>query len=172
MRGDHRRQLAVPLRPQLTHCWCWVASVQMVIEYRGMRVEQRALAGDEGGGEAIAPHSLRTGEPREPLERLGFTFERTDMLAALSWAQVRREIDADRPFICGWNLPDGVHYMVGTGYEVVAGKRYVLANNPLPVRVGGRVRVDYDWYADGRPGGMHWFDYYRIAAPRPSCTRA
>jgi hypothetical protein len=138
----------------------------MVLEYLGTPVDQRALAGDDGRDASVAERFVRTGEPEEPLERLGFTFERTDMLAALSWAQVRREIDAERPFICGWNLPDGVHYMVGTGYEIVGGKRYVLANNPLPVGVGGRARVAYEWYADGRPGGMHWFDYYRIAPAR------
>ena len=152
MRGDRRKRLSVPLRPQLTHCWCWVASVQMVLEYLGTRVEQRTLAGDDGRDASVAERFLRTGEPAEPLRRFGFTFERTDMLAALSWAQVRREIDAERPFICGWNLPDGVHYMVGTGYEIVGGKRYVLANNPLPLGAGARARVASLLDTKGRMG--------------------
>ncbi len=166
MRGDRRRRLAVPLRAQRTHCWCWLASVQMVVEYLGTRVDQRALAGDEGRGQKIAERFLHTGEPDAPLRRLGFRFERTHMLAALSWDEIVREIDARRPFICGWNLPGGVHYMVGTGYEVRDGERYVLTNDPLPVGVGARARVAYEWYADGRPGGTHWFDYYGIAAAR------
>jgi hypothetical protein len=138
----------------------------MVLEYFGTRVEQRVLAGDDGAGAPIPERFLHSGEPAEPLQRLGFTFERTPVLHALSWEQIVREIDEQRPFICGWSLPGGVHYMVGTGYEIADGKRYVLTNNPLPVGVGTEVRVVYEWYADGRPGGMHWFDYHGIAAGR------
>jgi hypothetical protein len=138
----------------------------MVLEYFGERVDQRALVGDDGRGAVIPEQFLHTGEPEEPLSRFGFTFRRTSVLDALSWEQIVREIDAERPFICGWNLPDGVHYMVGTGYQIAGGKRYVLTNNPLPVGVGAEVRVAYEWYADGRPGGTHWFDYYDITAAR------
>jgi len=125
--------LPVTTRWQETSQWCWAASGEMIMEYIGMssrppreapqcyQANQRfgrndccncptpvATATDQG--------CIRPGWPE--FNAWDYNSTETTWGTALTWAQVKTEIDAGRPFMLSWAWHGGGgHAMVGVGYN-------------------------------------------------------
>ena len=114
--------------------WCWAAASAMMRRlYGAENVTQqqivRAWAGNEN-------------DQQGPLQLTGLTFNNRGQGVALSWDDVKAEIDADRPFI----IASGQHYMVCTGYTEQGASRRLLYWDPLPTGRGSDKTVSYDGY--------------------------
>jgi hypothetical protein len=114
--------------------WCWAAvSAMMRGLYGGEVVTQqqivRAWAGNEN-------------DQQGPLQLTGITFNNRGQGVALSWTDVKAEIDADRPFV----IASGQHYMVCTGYVEQGASRKLLYWDPLPTGRGADKTISYDGY--------------------------
>ena len=114
--------------------WCWAAASAMMRRlYGAENVTQqqivRAWAGNEN-------------DQQGPLQLTGLTFNNRGQGVALSWDDVKAEINADRPFI----IASGQHYMVCTGYTEQGASRRLLYWDPLPTGRGSDKTVSYDGY--------------------------
>ncbi|MFL1894591.1 C39 family peptidase [Aquimarina sp. 2-A2] len=166
------RVLPVTLWPQETGQWCWAASGQMCMDFLGNNVAQCTQANNRFGManccNSPTPSTCVTGGWPE-FSKYNFTSKNT-VNAALTWDQIRREIDCkDRPFTYTWHWAGGSGHMVTiVGYSVgeCDGEKYLHVHNPLPVNVGSSYTITYDAYVAGNPGSSHWNDYYAIIPTR------
>ncbi len=190
-RKDDQHELAVDLIGQKTKMWCWAASGEMIMSYLGHDQAQCEQANKRYGGDPKACEILEdptaTSVQREGItkggwpefDKWGFTAQRTSE-APLSFAQLKSEIDANRPvaFSWGWRAsadvpPGGGHMMIVIGYreaKAVGGRTIpamVCVNDPWPVNQGDYSVIPYADYM-GRAGKYtHWDDFYAIAVAQP-----
>lgn len=168
------RTLSVAPHPQETDHWCWAASGQMVMHYLGRDVSQCTQANDSLGrrdcpctqctGAMANPPCMEYGWPN--FGRYGFAFQRTSDVA-LTWTQLKAEIDAGRPVAFTWRyVGGGGHMMVAIGYREIDGRPWVVMRNPEPVCQGDYQTITYDAYV-GYSSYVHWDDFYNIH-PTPS----
>ena len=168
------RTLSVVPHPQETDHWCWAASGEMVMHYLGRDVSQCTQVNDSLNrtncpctqcSNAVAnPSCLEYGWPN--FGRYGFSFQRTSY-AALTWTQLKAEIDAGRPVAFTWQYAGGGgHIMVAIGYREIDGTRSVVVFNPLPVCQGDHEIITYEAYQSDA-NYSHWDDFYNIH-PTPS----
>jgi hypothetical protein len=96
---------------------------------------------------------------------------------ALSFDEVRSQIDEGRPFAFSWRWTGGHegHMMVAAGYSILGGNEFVHVNDPFPVGTGDASIYTYSNFVGGEvwQGGSaphtHWRDYYDIM---PDATAA
>ena len=159
-----RNVLPVNLRPQQTILWCWAASCQMVTEYIGNKtINQCNQASDYFNKSCCnSPTSLACingGWPQ--LDRYGFSFKRTRG-QALSWDDLKGQIDREKPFCFSWRWTGGGgHMMVVIGYEIQNGNRLVWIHDPWDVNEGSTHPISYDAFVQGSDHS-HWDDFYDI----------
>ena len=155
--------LAVAPRAQQTSMWCWAASGEMCMAYLGTNVSQCDQANHRFGRNDCCnnptPDECVNGGGWPEFDQYGFTFRRT-WDTPLSWAQVRKEICRNRPFVFTWHWNGSTtgHMMVARGFKTVDGIHYVFINDPLNADPH---YVTYDAYVSGAEY-THWDDFYQI----------
>src|SRR3546814_994727 len=93
--------VTVPIHPQETGNWCWIANVQMVHAYFGHSITQCELANSRLGrtdcctpaGDAPCPKTDNCNTPgntRGAIESLGYTVTQANV--PLTWDELRKEI--------------------------------------------------------------------------------
>jgi hypothetical protein len=162
----------VPLYGQQTNVWCWDASSLMVIKYfrPSSALKQCDLANQATGVNNCCNNPfpvvcVHTGW--EMLSNNGFVF--SDSSTALSWSDLRHQIDSGIPvlYAWGWNGGGG-HMMVAIGYFGFLNQQFVEINNPWPPPSGsgsGGARESYTYAAwVGGAGYNHvfWHDWYNV----------
>jgi len=156
----------VELIPQETERWCWAASAQMIMKYKGRDVSQVDQASErfapaDCGIHPTPPECLETGWPN--FQAWGFHVKCTSG-QALTFDQLKEQIDADMPVAFAVGIPGGYHMMVARGYD--DSDRTVYVNDPMvygddpddPPKPDPRW-VPYDEYV-GDP--KRHTDYYNI----------
>ncbi len=172
---------------QETSEWCWAASGETIMNYLGPTevkqcYEANAELGHDDCCSCPTPAScVQAGWPQ--FDHYGYTSTSTSWGTALSFDQLKAEIDADRPFLFSWAWNGGgAHAMVAKGYVVerlfFIDMEWVVADNPWPPvgrcdpaansgDTGGN--LDFDTYAAfvGGPGfdHTHGADVYAIQHP-------
>jgi hypothetical protein len=95
--------------------------------------------------------------------KYGFTFLKTSS-TALTWSQLKGEVDNNRPvaFSWGWNGGGG-HMMVAIGYAVVSSVQYVTIHDPWSPCTGDTRTITYSEYVSVAGHHTHWDDFYNLA---------
>jgi hypothetical protein len=162
---------ALTLFPQETRMWCWAASGEMVMDKWGTSVDQCDHANyylGEGGccDIALCPTPVQNGDcvhggwPQ--FGHYGFDFDTTSN-AALSWNEVKNQVDNNRPWCITWKwLGNGGHMMVGRGYMTKDEEHYVCIADPWSPCNGDTYYVTYDFYDEDPADHTHWNDYYNV----------
>jgi hypothetical protein len=147
-----RKVLDVKFHRQNTVVWCWAATIAMVVGYlkdesledcEVLSKYDRALGGRglccQGASECV-----RTGQPEEMGGILGrlFAIHGRYVPRALSFSDVVRLIDDDKPIIAGLQKPSSGHVVVIAGYDT--SDRTVKVMDPMH--------------------GIHWVPYSRLVA--------
>lgn len=164
--------LSVTLHPQETTWWCWAASGQMCMDFLGNNVVQCTQANNRFGYtnccNSPTPNQCVNGGWPE-FNKYNFTSSHTSN-AALTWDQIRTEIDCKhRPICYSWHWAGGSGHMVTiVGYSTgeCLDEQLLHINDPLAVNVGSTYTITYSAYVAGSPGSAHWDDYYEIT-PTP-----
>lgn len=158
--------LDVPLIKQQTKMWCWATSVQMIMSYMGQPLTQCEQANiqlkkTDCCADSIPKPCVKGGWPQ--FYRYGFTSDSVD--AALSWEQLKAQIDSHQPVVFSWRWAlGGGHMMVATGY---AEPNWVYVNNPFPPQgeanlpEGDYQIITYEEFVSSQ-NHSHWRDYYNI----------
>ncbi len=167
--------LDIPLQLQETALWCWAASTQMILKYMGQPLTQCEQANRQFVREDCCESDrswrcVDTSWPR--FYEHGFTSDSID--GALSWQQLKAELDAKRPIAFSWEWKlGGGHMMVAVGYSE-PDKVYV--NDPWDYVGAGETRdqerwqgdlmvIPYKEYVEGEDH-THWRDYFNIRPKR------
>lgn len=164
----------VPLIGQHTDMWCWAASAQMIMATHGVNISQCEQANywlnrNDACQQPTPADCVRGGWPDFP--HWGFNALAGPDGVALSFDEVRAQVDAKRPFAFSWHWTGGTqgHMMVVTGYSLAGGNELVHVNDPWPPRTGDSATYTYANFVggDSAQGGSnphtHWRDYYDIA---------
>lgn len=159
--------LSVTLRPQETNQWCWAAGGEMCMDFLGTNVAQCDEANKRLGrldccNSPTPTACIQPGWPE--FEKYDFSVKTTPWGTALTWEQLKDEIDGDKkPFCFSWGWTGGGgHLMVAYGYSTVAGVNYVAVNNPWPPNVGTDQVIPYDKFVSLAGDHVHWIDHYDI----------
>ncbi len=173
--------LPVPPLAQGTQNWCWAASGQMIMNSLGnTAVSQCQEATDypfvppqtsPATNWCVSPTDDWgfTGWPQ--FGHYGFSASQTPFGTALSYEQLKTEIDNGRPiaFVWAWDGGGG-HMMVVIGYLTEAGVDKVVINDPSPPHLGNQRTITYAEFVEGIYLGhkyTHWCDFYGIAMTNP-----
>lgn len=178
-----KKILKVPLVRQESQMWCWAASTQMILSYFGNAVTQcqqvSAVLPNDDCCTLISKKGPLTKKEKKSrrkckrqghwpmFDKLGFTAKATDSTKALTWDQLKHEIDNNRPVAFAWNWRGGgSHMMVVRGY---ADPHWVYINDPWPPRgdftkaTGEHRIITYKEYVSGSEHS-HSRDFYNIRA--------
>jgi hypothetical protein len=167
--NDAEKILDVPLYAQQTSRWCWAAGGEMIMTFLEKPVWQCAQANSRfGRNDCCAPTPgacVKGGWPE--YNQWGFTVSSTTWGTPLTWAQLKSQINNNKPvgFSWGWTGGGG-HYMVAKGYTSIGGVNQVVVNDPWPWNVnkfnGGTVKIiSYSEYVSSS-SYKHWQDDYNI----------
>lgn len=176
------KMLQVTTRWQETSQWCWAASGQMIMEFIGtnsappQEAPQCYQANQEFGRTdcCSCPTPAACVNPGWPqFNTWGFNSTQTNWGTAMTWAQIKNEINGGKPFMLSWAWHGGGgHAMVGIGYResLILLKKDILARSsvkrlppdvlvkwpPLPpILKLSWVMINNPWPPQGRcgPGG-------------------
>lgn len=169
--------LDVPQKKQETKMWCWAACVEMIMEYMGESVTQCEQANQRLNradccDEPAPVVCVRGGWPQ--LFRYDVSSDSMD--TALSWEDLKTQIDSKQPVLFSWKWKlGGGHMMLAVGY---AEPHWVFVNNPWPphgeaeLPEGDFQIMAYEEYVSGA-NHDHWRDYYNIKMKaEPALTEA
>lgn len=159
--------LNVPLIAQKTEQWCWAASAEMILNYHGYPNEHtqcvQANYKFENNNCCNNPTPTDCIHPGWPeFEKFGYDYYTTEWGNALSWEDLKKEIDSNRPFVFAWgwkNSPSSMgHMMTLVGYSENENIRMVYINDPwLP----SAPHITYEEFVSSNRY-EHWVDYYEI----------
>jgi len=167
--------VSVPIRPQETSNWCWIACSQMIHAYFGHSITQCALANAQLGrtdcctpeGDAPCPKTDNCNTPgntRGAIESLGYTV--TQANDPLTWDALRKEIYCrKKPLVFGDGASGGGvgHVRVIYGYVDVGGQRWVSLSDPWSPCEGSDDLISYETYANtSGPGRVHRRTLYQF----------
>src|SRR5262249_25385781 len=144
--------------PQDLSNWCWAATATMVKNAVGTtpKVVQCAEASTSTldccpvppEGSAERDQCNRTGSPLFKKADYDFIDSSATAPPILTWANIKTEIDAKRPFIfLRRQVTGGGHFFVVQGYSRGQGVRSILLNDPAPPGVGAVYWQTYSWYS-------------------------
>lgn len=167
--------LGVPSIAQKTNSWCWAASSEMILDFFRKNISQCELVSDlyfpntRYCCQSPTPQEcIKGGWPR--LDFYGVRYSTTSN-SAVSWQQIKNDIDRGAPLLASFKLASGVGHMVTVvGYGIGAqGNRLVEIINPCDRAsangcITARHYIDYDRvYVPGLPPyNLHWNDYYGL----------
>lgn len=170
--------VSVPIRPQQTNNWCWIACTQMVHEYFGGSITQCSLANSRLGrtdccnnqGEANCPKTNLCNTPgntRATIESLGYTLTQSD--SPLAWDVLRNEIYcAKKPMVFADGAAGGGvgHVRMIYGYVNADGQRFISLSDPWEPCEGSDDLISYETYTNTTgPGRVHRRTLYKIIKP-------
>ena len=164
-RAQTTRVLDVRLVGQETSMWCWATVTQMSTEFTGSaKVRQCAEANTRFTRTdccATPANCVFGGWPE--YAKWGFNSVQTADFVPLTWAQLKAEINANRPvnFSWGWTAGGG-HIMVANGFYESGATQNVWVSDPWPVGTGATRWIPYTEYVQGADH-VHWKDYSGIA---------
>ena len=160
------KKLGVKGKTQAGSKWCWAACAEMILVFLNAdpeKVSQCVQVSDKlemtccG---AAAPDACDQADGFPDFLRYGFTCETTDE-TALTFEQIRDQIDRKKPVGFSWHFEDGTgHMLVAAGYKISSGKKKVWVLDPA--RGPGGAWKLYDYYDQGGDGLWHWNDFYEI----------
>jgi hypothetical protein len=163
--------IAVPLFGQQTDMWCWATTLQMSVSLTGAAVSQCSQANARFGRNdccnAPTPAScVQGGWP--DYNRVNYNSAESVWGVALTFAQIKAEIKANRPvnFSWGW-AGGGGHIMVAKGINDDNGGQWVLMNDPWPPNAGTSRWITYADYVSAANQYSHWRDYSAISPRNP-----
>ncbi len=115
--------------------WCWAACGQMVMECVGDTLVKQCDAVNSrlGKDSCCSPDSSTVCNWVGYIEFEKFGFDVDSISKALTWDEIREQIDCKKSPICsiretrGWDFS---HMVVASGYTTAAGLRQVLIRNP------------------------------------------
>lgn len=160
--------VSVPIRPQETNNWCWIACSQMVHQYFGGSIDQCTLANTmlgrtdccnpEGDADCPKTNACNTpGNTRAAIESLGYTLNQAD--DPLAWDVLRKQIYcAKKPMVfADGSAGGGVgHVRVIYGYVMAGGQRWISLSDPWSPCVGSDDIITYEEYSNtAGPGRVH-----------------
>src|SRR5437016_2765069 len=159
--------LPVPLQHQLEPNWCWVASEQMVMNFLtpGASFSQCILVGN-AEAKNCCPNPLPDGCDVDGVPNYDDQFDFDLQTSPLTWSQVKNQIhNKGKPFVYGSKpIGNGVgHILVVVGYATANGEKYLLLNDPLPVKAAdpanaaNNLILTFDEYKNGNASYHHWF---------------
>lgn len=163
------RVLDVVPHPQETSMWCWAASGQMVMHFLGNNVAQCTQANNRFGRTDCPCTQCSNPQPNPScviggwpeFDKYGFTFQRTSNVA-LTWGQLKSELNHGRPVAFSWHWDGGGgHMMVVVGYRKASGQSLVLIRDPWSPCNGDYRTITYSAYVSGG-GYTHWDDFHSI----------
>ena len=159
--------LNVPLQVQWHSEWCTIASCASILEYLGHPVAQCDIDNYEQNIDYACESQpfdwedpvILGGVYRNFGPRSGGTDALTHFgapsmgrYAPLTFAQVKAEIGANRPFIVHWEWTNSDdHNLVGMGWDERNGEQQIVLMNPSPGY--GIVEVPYAWACSGQESG-------------------
>ena len=123
---------------------CCLANGELYLSGGGCDKEWYPEFNDWGFGFEFVPNACHTSE-------------------ALTWDELKTEIDERRPFLFGWiESPPITHMLVGVGYSEVDGDRRVFYRDPLVQDTTEEpIVISFSQYK-GTSEFQHQFDYYGI----------
>lgn len=154
----------LPDRQQLTSNWCWATAVQANLARHDIILSQCYLvqwALDEDGpnssnacGNPAASNYTETGVGAHEMQ-LNWGVPGSNYPRALSWSEIKNEIDSGNPICRYIAWENGAHYTVVRGYQAYSffGERYHVVNIMDPA-CGDCVSLDYDTAVDD--GTVKW----------------
>jgi hypothetical protein len=157
-------QLPVPIIGQSQSNWCWAATGKMVMQYLGGGVSQCQQANDALFTSGCCQNPASCNQPSYPhWSTYNFSVSKTPFGAALTFGQLKAEIDANRPVAFEWRwIGGGGHIMVATGaFWDNYGSPYVIVNDPSPVGYGSQRIIPYSTYVLAYDH-THGQDHYNI----------
>lgn len=167
--------VTVPIQPQQTNNWCWIACTQMVHEFFGGSITQCSLANAQLGrtdccnnqGEANCPKTNecnRPGNTRGAIESLGYTLTQAD--TPLDWDVLRNEIYCSKkPMVFADGAAGGGvgHVRMIYGYVNANGQRFISLSDPWEPCEGSDDLISYETYTNTTgPGRVHRRTLYQI----------
>lgn len=163
-RAQTQKILALRLIGQETSMWCWATVTQMSAEFiAGAQLRQCAEANTQFARTdcCTSPNSCVMGAWPE-YAKWGFTSSQTANGAALTFAQLKAEINAGRPVNFTWSWTQGgAHIMVANGYYESGATQNVWVSDPWPVGTGATRWISYAEYVKGADH-THSRDYFGI----------
>lgn len=168
--------VTVPIRPQETNNWCWIACAQMVHSYFGHSITQCELANDrlgrtdccnpedEGSSCPKTSECNTPGNTKGAIESLNYTV--TQANDPLPWNDLRKEIYCKKkPLVFGDGAADGGvgHVRVIYGYVSVGGQNWITLSDPWSPCNGSDDMITYEDYANTTgPGRVHRKTLYKF----------
>ena len=167
--------VSVPIRPQETNNWCWIACAQMVHAFFGHSITQCSLANARLGrtdcctaeGETPCPKTKNCNTPgntKAAIESLNYTV--TQATTPLEWDVLRNQIYCSKkPMVFGDGAADGGvgHVRVIYGYVDAGGQRWVSLSDPWSPCEGSDDLISYETYANtSGPGRVHRKTLYKL----------
>jgi hypothetical protein len=160
--------VTVPVRPQQTDNWCWIACSVMIHEFFGGSITQCDLANARLGrtdccdneGDASCPKTddcNTPGNTKAAIESLGYSVTQSD--DPLAWNTLRKKIYcSSKPMVFGDGAAAGGvgHVRVIYGYVTVAGTNYITLSDPWAPCAGSDDLITYEEYSNtAGPGRVH-----------------
>lgn len=160
--------VTIPIRPQETNNWCWIACTQMIHQFYKKDITQCDLANDRLGrtdccntqGDADCPKTNLCNTPgntRAAIESLDYAVTQAD--APMAWDALRKEIYCGkRPMVFADGAAAGGvgHVRVIYGYAAAGGQRWISLSDPWAPCVGSDDMITYEEYSNTTgPGRVH-----------------
>ncbi|MCI5223643.1 MAG: hypothetical protein D3924_13475 [Candidatus Electrothrix sp. AR4] len=125
---NHAKELLVPVTGQLQGYWCWVAVSQAVLDYNGIHLEQCSIVewtlNQNGSGDITDvcenPSAYNYSENPPGVEGIltnNGVPTTLPILRALSFDEIKNEINNNNPIIRLTAWDGGAHYTVVRGYD-------------------------------------------------------
>ncbi len=168
--------VSIPVRPQETANWCWIACAQMVHSYFGHTVTQCDLANarlgrsdccnfqNEGVSCPKTNNCNTPGNTRGAIESLNYEVMQSD--TPPGWDVLRKQIYCSKkPMVFGDGAASGGvgHVRVIYGYVAVGGQRWISLSDPWSPCEGSDDIISYEEYANtSGPGRVHRRTLYNI----------
>lgn len=167
--------ISVPIKPQETNNWCWIACTQMVHSYFGHSITQCDLANTRLGrtdccnsnddGTCRKTDNCNTpGNTKATIESLNYTV--TQSTTPLAWDVLRKQIYCSKkPMVFGDGAANGGvgHVRVIYGYVEADGTRWVSLSDPWSPCMGSDDLISYETYSNtSAPGRVHRKTLYNI----------
>ena len=163
--ADSQVILNVPLIAQQTDQWCWAASAEMIMTYHQFPVSQCEQANVRLKLKACCndPIPMDCVQPGWPeYDSFNFEFFTTEWGNALTWEELKFEINNNRPisFAWGWRHTENAgHMMDAVGYIENSTGRFVAIHDPWE---GAAPIITYEEFVSSI-NYDHWVDYYGIS---------
>lgn len=177
---------------QQTGVWCWAAVAEMTMAYHGYYISQCEQVNHYlcnkgkdcctlppcGGGEPASGSScLTTGWPQ--YDKYCFESKTTKDGVALTWDQLKDQIDADLPVNFSWQYgkDEGGHIMLAAGWRETKDEnnkveKWVIVYDPEPFCEVKKMAISYSEYEDSPSSyWSHWRDYYDIRRKNEPCEK-